>query len=246
MTFLEARRNKVTWSILFFCLVLVLNSFLTQEVTFAAYDRLLRDVGLAAINLFGLLLSVFLGVSAVTREIERRTVYLILSKPVSRAQYLVGKLLGVWITIVASLSMMMFVFVIENMALGAPVKPVMFQAFWLMLVEFLLITSFSILASTFTSSLLSAFMSCGLFVIGHLSSDLHFFGRKSQSELMKHLGAGLFYILPDLEKLNLKTAASLLSPVAAESVIASTFYGLLYVGAFFAMSLAVFTRKDLR
>jgi ABC-type transport system involved in multi-copper enzyme maturation permease subunit len=246
MTFLEARRNKVTWSIVFFCLVLVLNSFLMQEVTIAAHDRIMRDVGLAAINLFGLLLAIFLGVSTVTREIERRTVYMILARPISRAQYLVGKLFGVWITIAASLGMMMVAFVLEMVVFRAPVAAVLFQAFWLMMMEFLLIASFSILASTFTSSLISAFLSVALFVIGHLASDLHFFGSKSQSPVVRALSAALFYLLPNLEKLNLKTAAALLTPVSAAAIGSATLYALIYVVAFMALSLALFTRKDLK
>jgi Cu-processing system permease protein len=246
MTFLEARRNRVTWSIIFFCLVLVLNSFLMQEVTITAYDRILRDVGLAAVDVFGLLLAIFLGVSTVTREIERRTVYMILARPISRAQYLIGKLLGVWITIAVSLGMMMVAFTLEMVLLRAPLAPVLYQAFWLMLMEFLLIASFSILASTFTSSLISAFLSVALFVIGHLASDLHFFGRKSQSPVIRALSAGLFYLLPNLEKLNLKTAVALLTPVSAAQVASSTLYALVYVAAFMALALALFIRKDLK
>ncbi len=246
MTVLEARRNKITWSLLFFCLVLVFNSFLFQEVTIAAHDRILRDVGLAAIGLFGLLLSVFLGVSVVSREVERRTVYILLTKPIGRADYLLGKLLGVWLTLILSLGMMFVAFLLESVLYRAPIDAVVFQCFWLMLMEFLLIASFSILASTFTSSAMSAFMSIGLYLIGHLSTDLQFFASKSDSEVTRTAGALLYYLLPNLERLNLKTPASLMATVPASQVIGATGYAALYVAAFFALAVALFRRRDMK
>lgn len=246
MTFVEARRNRILWSLLFFCLALVLTSFLFQEVTVATLDRVIRDVGLATLNGFGMLLAIFLGVSVVTREIERRTVYVLLSKPLGRGRYLLGKLLGVWFTLVIALSAMFLAFLVENAAYAGNTPAILFQAFWLMLVELLVVTSFSILASTFTSSAMSAFMTASLVVAGHLTTDIYFFSSKSKSILIKRSGAALFYLLPNLEKLNLKTDASLLRSVPAAQVCSATAYGLVYVAAFFVLSLAFFRRRDLK
>lgn len=246
MTFLEARRNKITWSLLLFCIVIVLTSFVFQEVTVVAYDRILRDVALGAINSFGVLLSIFLGVSVVSREIERRTVYMLLSKPLGRGQYLLGKLLGVWLTLVVSLGLMLVAFLAENALFRAPLALVIFQAFWLMLVELLVLASFSLLASTFTSSIMSAFMAIGLFLIGHLSSHLYFFSYRSKSPFVKSVGTALYYALPDLERLNLKTQASLLSAVPMWKVGEATLYGLVFAGGFFALAVALFARRDLK
>jgi hypothetical protein len=128
---------------------------------------------------------------------------------------------------------------------GAPLPPVIFQAFWLMLIEFLLIASFSILASGFSSSAMSAFVSISLFVIGHLSADLYEFGSKSSSALLRGL-SGLFYVLPNLERLNLKTQASVLASVPAGSVASATAYGLVFVAAFMALAVFLFSRRDLK
>jgi len=246
MTFLEARRNKVTWSLLFFCVILVLTSFLFEEVTFVAPDRLMRDVGMGAINLFGVALSIFLGVSVVTREVERRTAYTVLTKPLGRAQYLLGKLAGVWVTVAVSLAMMLAVFLVENALWRGPFGLVLLQAFWLMLMEFLVLASFSILASTFTSSIMSTFMSAGLFLIGHLSPDLYFFAQRSKEPTLRAIGTALYYALPDLEKLNLKTQVSLMAPVTGSAVLASTAYALIFVAAFFVLSAVIFSRRDLK
>ena len=223
-----------------------LTSFILQEVTVAAFDRLIRDVGIAEIGAFGTLLAVFLGVSVVNREMDRRTVYNLLSKPLGRGQYLLGKLIGVWATIAVCQGFMILAFFVEIKLYGSPIEPVLFQCFWLMLLEFLVIASFSILSSTFTSPIMSSFMSVGLFVIGHLSAELYFFGRKSQSIVVQKLGAVAYYLLPDLERLNLKTQASLLTVVPAGEIVKASLYALVFVVAFFSLAMAIFSRRDLK
>jgi Cu-processing system permease protein len=246
MTFIEARRNRVTWSLLFFCGVLVMTSFMFQELTIAGFDRVVRDVGLAAIHAFGVMLAIFLGVSVVTREIERRTVYSLLARPLGRAQYLIGKVLGVWITIIVSLSLMMCAFLIENALYGGPMAAVVFETFWLMLVELLVITSFSVLVSTFSSSVMAAFLSMSLFIIGHTSQDLYFFGRKSHVELVRKLGAACFFALPNLERLNLKTKASIMEGVPLHDVLLDSLYGFCFVMIFLVAAASIFGRRDLK
>lgn len=246
MTFLEARRNRILWSLLFFCIVLVLTSFMFQEVTVAAFDRVVRDVGLASIHAFGILLAVFLGVTVVTREIERRTVYPVLARPVSRASYLAGKLLGVWVTLIVCLGAMLLAFLVEAVAYKGPIKAILFETWALILIELLLLASFSILASTFTSSIMSAFMSVALFIIGHASQDIYFFARKSKAEIVQKVGAAIFYVLPNLERLNLKSQASTLTEVPISHVLLAAGYGLIYVVAFFVVAVALFQRRDLK
>jgi hypothetical protein len=122
----------------------------------------------------------------------------------------------------------------------------MFEAFWMMMVEFLLLTSFAILASTFTSSIMAAFMSVGFYLIGHLSEDLYFFGQKSHSQAFRVLGTGIFYVMPNLERLNLKNAASMLTPVSASDLLSATAYGFAYTAAFVTLAMAIFSRRDLK
>lgn len=246
MTFLEARRNRTTMVFLLFALVILMTSFLFQEVTIAAHDRILRDVGLAAIHAFGTVLAVFLGTSVVSREIDKKTAYILLTKRLTRPEYLLGKLLGVCLTLLVNLGLMTAAFTLENWAYAAPLAPVVFYTIWLIFVELTVLASFSILASSFTSPIMSAFMSIGLFLIGRFSSDLYAFSRRSQSAFVRAIGAGLFYLLPDLDRLNLKNEASLLRPVDVWPVATATAYGLIYVGAFLALAIAIFQRRDLK
>jgi ABC-type transport system involved in multi-copper enzyme maturation permease subunit len=246
MTFLEARRNRILWVLVFFCLTMVLSGFLFQEVTITTLDRVLRDIGIGTANAFGLIISVFLGVSVVTREIERRTVYMLLTKPVSRGQYLLGKLLGVWVTVTVLLGLMVVAYVIEAHLFHGETPPIVFETFWLMLVELWAITSFSVLASTFTSSVMSAFLSLSIFVIGEFASSIYYFGKKSHFEFARRIIQGIFYLLPNFERLNLKDEASMLTPVPFVQVWSATVYGMLFATAYFLLALAIFRRRDLK
>jgi Cu-processing system permease protein len=246
MTFLEARRNRILWVLVFFCLTMVLTSFLFQEVTITTLDRVLRDISIATANAFGLIISVFLGVSVVTREIERRTVYMLVTKPLSRGQYLFGKLLGVWLTVTVLLVLMVAAYIVEAKLFRGDTPPIVFETFWLMLIEFFAITSFSVLASTFTSSIMSAFLSLSLFVIGGSASSIYYFSKKTRFEFAKPILKGIFYLVPNFERLNLKDEASMLLPVPFERVVSSTVYGMMYAIAFFLLALAIFERRDLK
>jgi Cu-processing system permease protein len=246
MTFLEARRNRVLWILIFFCLVMVLSSFLFQEVSINTIDRIVRDLSIATADAFGLIMAIFLGVSVVTREIERRTVYLLVTKPISRSQYLLGKLLGVWLTLAVLQALMVLAFTVEALLYRGDTSPIVYEAFWLMLVEFWVITSFSVLASTFTSSIMSAFLSLSLFMIGEFAPSVYFFGKKTSSHVAKLALKGLFYLLPNFEWLNLKDESSMLIPVPFVQVVTSTIYGMLFAASFFCMALAIFRRRDLK
>lgn len=246
MTFHEARRNRVLWSLAAFFVVLVLTSVLLQEVTFTAYDRIVRDLGFATISAFGVIVSIFLGVSAVTREIERKTAYYVLTKPVSRASYLVGKLLGVWMTLAITLGAMFALFCAEQLVFGFALSPVFLQAFLLLLMELGILISFAILASSFTNSLMASLMVGTLFTVGHLSGDVYVITRRSTSPVTKAIGGVLVWLFPDLERLNLKTSLALLETVDWSSVATATVYASFYVVAFMAAAELIFSKRDLK
>ena len=246
MTHLEARRNRTTMAVVLFALVIVITSFVFQEVTTTALDRIVRDVALAAIHVFGLILAVILGVSVVSREIERRTVYMIVSKPVRRSDYVLGKLLGIGLTLFVTLALMTAAFLAQQALYGAPIKPVLIQACWLIFLELMVIASFSVFASTIVSPIMSGFMSVGLFLIGQLSSDLYIIGTQSRSAAYGAAMKALFFVLPNFDRLNLKTSASILQDVSAIQVLSASAYASCYVACFALAAVAVFNRRDLK
>jgi Cu-processing system permease protein len=245
-TAIEARRNRIAWSLLFFCLVMVLTSFLFQEVTIAAFDRIVRDIGIGAINLFGVLLGAFLGVGVVGRDVDRRIVYVMVAKPITRFQYLFGRALGVWASVAFSLGLMASAFFVECLIYRGPIKLVMFEGLFLILIEVLVVVSIAVMSSSALGSLMAAFVTVSLYVICHFSEDLYFSGRRSAVAAARYLAAGLFYALPNLDRLNLKSEVSALTEVPLARVGSAAAYGLLYSVFFLAIAAVLFQRRDLK
>jgi Cu-processing system permease protein len=245
-TVLEARRNRVAWSLLFFCLVLVLTSFVFQEVTIASFDRIVRDVGMATVSLFGVLLGVFLGVGAVGRDIDRRIVYILVGKPISRFQYLLGRTLGAWFSVSLSLALMSVALFLECFLYRGPITLVMIEGLVLLMVETLVLVSLAVMASCFAGSLIASFISVSGYVIGHFSEDIYFAGRRSASAAVRSIAAAVFYAMPNLERLNLKSEISTLTPVSLARFGGGIVYGLLYAALFLAIAAVVFERRDLK
>ena len=98
-TLREAVRNKVLYALLFFAIFIIGTGVVLSGLSYVESERILQDFGFAAIRLFSVAIAIFVGVSLIHREVERRTVYTILSKPISRAEFLLGKYVGLVVTI---------------------------------------------------------------------------------------------------------------------------------------------------
>jgi ABC-type transport system involved in multi-copper enzyme maturation permease subunit len=247
-TIREARRHKVFYSILFFALAIILCSFLFGGLTIHFIDRILRNVGAGAIGLFGVLLAIFLGVGMVSREVDRKTVYTVVTKPIHRSQFILGKFVGLMGILGISLGVMVLcllgvlaVFSLEPVPVGT-----LLWHFVLTQVMLGILVSFAILLSTFTSSALAAFSTVGIYVVGVLSSDLHFFGQRSESGLVQALARGLYYGLPNLQRFNVTHQVTYLLDVDPATASLSILYGLAYCVAFLGLAMAVFGRRDFK
>ncbi|MFN0061984.1 MAG: ABC transporter permease [Myxococcaceae bacterium] len=245
-TFREARRNRVFYSILLFAVLLILFSVLFTEVTFVAQDRILRDVGFATINLFGVGMAIFLGIGMVNREIERKTIYTVISKPVPRWAFVVGKDLGLLLTVGATVGLMFGGFLLTLLSYRSPIEWVLLQPLYTLFLELAVLTAFAVFCSTWTSSALSAFLTAGLFVIGHFAQDIRDFGARSQTEMIRLGSSLLYHALPDLERFNLKHAVAYLKPVPLTDLGLLTVYATLWSAVFLLAAIWVFRQRDLR
>ena len=247
-TIREASRNKIFYSIFFFALLIILTSFLFTDLTIAAFDRVLRDVGTAAIDFFGALLAIFLGVGLVSREVDKKTVYTVVTKPIRRADFIFGKFLGLSGVLLASLGVMFvsFVGVLYVWSMDRPVLEPLLWYFVLTLVELAVVVAFAILMSTFTSTTLSAFVTVGLYIIGHLTPDLYFFGQRSDSASVKWLTKALYYVLPNLERFSVSRQVTHNLAVDPGTAGLTILYGLFFVAAFLVAAVVVFERRDFK
>lgn len=243
-TFRENLRDKILYNLLLFALFLIGGSAILGRLTFIDHDKIMTDAGLAAINIVGVIIAIFVGIGLVNKEIERRTIYTIIARPIRRSEFLLGKYLGLVTTLGVNLCVMVAVYFAVLYLNHTPIYPSLLQAAQLIFIELLIVTATALLFSTFTTPSLSAMFTIGLYVVGHLSSDLRGLAVASTSEIMKTVTTGLYYVVPNLEMLNLKGQAAAGIPVALSYQAIATAYGLLYSCLLLAVACAVFERRD--
>jgi ABC-type transport system involved in multi-copper enzyme maturation permease subunit len=243
-TFRENLRDKILYSLLIFAALLMGASILLGALTIAEQEKIIADMGLASINVIGVIIAIFVGIGLVSKEIERRTIYTILAKPISRSQFILGKYLGLIITLGVNLVIMFDVFVFTLWMTQVPITMVLVQAVALMMVEFLVVTATALFFSTFSTPTLSAALTLGLYFIGHLTSDLKALAEKSSSEVTKAVMTALYYLCPNLEVLNIKGQAVSGVSLAWSYQVSATLYGLLYASLLLAGAAAIFQKRD--
>ncbi|TVP67288.1 MAG: ABC transporter permease [Leptolyngbya sp. LCM1.Bin17] len=245
--FLEVIRDRILYLIALFALLMVAATVLLPEVSAGAQDKITLDLGLAAIHLLSVIIAVFVGTGLVNKEIEKRTVLVLIAKPVSRAEFIVGKHLGlsaVLLVLIAALGVI-FMAVLGLNRISFPVASVML-ALGFTALEAILITAVAILFGVFTSSLLATLLTFATYLMGHLTQDLVAFGNLSDNPAIQRVTNALYLILPDLERLNLRNEAiygMALLPSGTELLL-HLLYGLLYTALLLTIASVIFARRQ--
>ena len=242
--FRESLRDKILYNLVLFAGLLIGLSVLLADLSITEHHKVIADMGLAAINLIGVIIAIFVGISLVNKEIERRTIYTIMARPISRAFFIMGKYLGLALTLFVNLAIMMAVFLLTLWLYHVPIQPSFFQAVALIFVEILVVTAIALFFSTFTSTTLSAIFTLGFYVIGHLTADLRSMVSNSGSSPIKSFVDLLYYLCPNLEMLNIKGQAAVGLAVAPEYLMLASLYGVLYAGLLLTGACLVFQQRD--
>ncbi len=242
--FRESLRDKILYNLVLFAGLLIGLSVLLADLSITEHHKVIADMGLAAINLIGVIIAIFVGISLVNKEIERRTIYTIMARPISRSFFIMGKYLGLALTLFVNLVIMMAVFLLTLWLYHVPVERSLFQAVELIFVEILVVTAIALFFSTFSSTTLSAIFTLGLYVIGHLTADLRSVVANSESEAVKTVVEILYYLCPNLEMLNIKGQAAVGIAVAPEYLMVASLYGVLYAGLLLTGACLVFQQRD--
>lgn len=243
-TFRETIRDKILYNLVLFAFLLIGASVLLGTLTIGEQARIVNDLGLAAINLVAVVVAIFVGIGLVTKEIERRTIYTILSRPITRVQFILGKYIGLGFIVVANVAIMFGMFLVTVWLSGNPIYGSLFQAVQLILVETWLVMAIALFFSTFSTSILSATLTIGLYIIGHLTGDLKVIAEKSDNPLTESVMAALYYVCPNLEMLNVKGQAAGGNLVELGYQATATAYGLLYAGILLTGACLIFQRRD--
>ncbi|MDY6862262.1 MAG: ABC transporter permease, partial [Thermodesulfobacteriota bacterium] len=208
--------------------------------------KIVKDVGLACISIFGVFISTFVGIGLVYKEIDKKTIYNILSKPITRFQFLLGKYFGLLFTVLINVMIMVFCLLTILYFISGTIAFNLFTAVLLIIVELMLIISIAILFSTFSTPTLSAIFTLAVYVIGHLTSDIRVFGNRTESAAINKLTEFLYYVLPNLENFNIKTQIVHRLPVSHEFIIFSFCYGLIYIGLVLLLAGIIFNIRDFK
>jgi Cu-processing system permease protein len=243
-TFRETIRDKILYNLVFFALLLIGTSVLLGTLTIGEQSRIINDLGLAAINLVAVIIAIFVGIGLVTKEIERRTIYTILARPITRVQFILGKYLGLGFIVAVNIAIMFTMFLGTIWLSGNAIYGSLFQAVELILVETLLVMAVAMFFSTFSSSTVSATMTLGFYAIGHLTSDLKGIAEKSQNQITEVVLTALYYVCPNLEMLNIKGQAASGILVEMGYQATATAYGLFYAVLMLTGACLIFQRRD--
>jgi Cu-processing system permease protein len=257
--FKESVRDKVLYNLVLFAVLLISASYLIGQLTAGQDIKIIKDLGLAASAVFGLFIAVFIGVGLVWKEVDRRSVYNLLVKPIRRHQFIVGKFLGLALTLLVNIAVMAAALyavlalmnwlepAIGKASVDAPVlDPQLLKAFCLLYVQLLVVTSVALFFSTFSGPMLSAAFTFGLYVVGHFNADLAHFEDVVESPAAAWLGKALYYLLPNLAPFDVKAAVVHGLPVPAGYLALTAAYGLLYASAMVALAVLIFSRRDFK
>ena len=257
--FRESVRDKVLYNLVLFAILLMGASYLLGQLTAGQDVKVIKDLGLSATSVFGLFIAVFIGIGLVSKEVERRSVYSLLPKPIHRYQLVVGKYTGLTLTLVVNIAIMTLAFyaVLFYTAWGvdptvqkawdAPaLDPALLKAIVLILIELLVVTAIALFFSTFSTPILSAGFTFGLFVAGHFSTDLRNFDQVVDSPAAVQLARGLYWILPNLGQFDVKAQVVHGQVVPIGYIAMTALYAALYIAMLLTIAVYVFSRRDFK
>jgi Cu-processing system permease protein len=252
-TFREAVRDRVLYNLILFAVLMIGSALLLGQISIDIERLFLINMGLTAIALFGVVIAIFIGIGLVSKEIEKRTLYSILSRPVRRWEFIVGKYLGLVGTLAVNAGLMTIGFFGALLYLNQtyPFHPLLksdvyiLAALYFILLQFVLITSLALLFSSFTSPILAAVLSFALFIVGTFAEDIRAAAIMAGGGLGKFLQL-LAYLVPNLGSLNVVSSVAHGQPVAGDLMLHNTLYVALYSAAVIFGSILIFERRNFK
>jgi ABC-type transport system involved in multi-copper enzyme maturation permease subunit len=246
--FREVLRERILYLIGFYALILIVSLRILPPLSAGAHPKIFLDLALASMEILTLFVAAFVSTRSLEKEIQQRTLLVLISKPISRAELLFGKFLGLWGVLLAALVVMTLLAVGIaalggiSMAIGSVTLSLVFLA-----LKLAILTAAALLFAAFTSSLLAAFFTLGLYVMGNFSQDLLQLGDTLDSSLFQTVATILYLVLPDLSRLNLKNEAvyGLTTLPDVGSLLLDGLYGVVYAVVLLALAIAIFQRRQL-
>jgi len=247
-TFREAVRDRVLYNLIFFALLLVGSALLFGQISIGIERIVQINLGLTAINIFGVVIAIFIGIGLVSKEIDKRTLYTVLARPVRRWEFIVGKFLGLVSTLVVNTFFMTIGFFAALFYLVHQFQAsdgYLLAALYFIVLQFVIVTALALLFSSFSSPLLSAVFAFAIFIIGTFAEDLRAFAAMAHGA-ERYLAIGMAYLVPNFAALNVIASVAHDQPVAGNLIVYNTAYALLYAMAAIAAGALIFEHRNLK
>lgn len=248
-TFREAVRDRVLYNLIFFALMMIGAAIMVGQISIGIDRLVIINLGLSAISIFGLVMAIFIGVGLVYKEMEKRTLYSLLAKPIRRWEFLVGKYAGLLLTLAVNTGFMTLGLAAALFYVGRPFvrsDASILVAVYFIFLEFALVTAFALFFSCFSTPMLSTLFTLGIYVTGLFAKDVRDFGELTHNPALKAATSVLYYLSPNFHNFNAIAAAAHGDAIPFQLIWQNTLYALLYVALILLAASAVFSRRNLK
>ena len=246
-TFREAVRDRILYNLVLFVLLITGSAIFLGELTAGQEARTIINLGLGAMLVFGAFIAIFVGVSLVSKEIEKRTIYAIFSKPIGRGEFIAGKYAGLCLTLLVNVLIMGAGVSLAILYVGGgKLAFSIWAAIFLIYLELAILTAVAILFSSFSTPALSALLTFSVFIIGHFSQSLKDFAANINSASTRVFFDFLYYVLPNLSFYTFRTEAAHGDVPPAAMLGGATLYAVVYIGILLAVTIFIFSRRNFK
>lgn len=243
LTIREALRDRILYLLLLFAIIFISSSLIISKLTVGDEVKIIKDLGLSAISFFGVLISIFIGIGLLYKEIDKKTIFSMISKPIERYHFLIGKYIGLLITLFAIWFIMSIIF-LSFILIKANWDNKLLFALISIYLEYIIITSIAVLFSSFSTPILSSIFSLCLFFIGHLIEGLKMLTKKLHSAFFQSVVMLFYYLLPNLERYNLRGVVVHGDKIEPSQLIFYFIYAIFYSTCILLLSVAIFQRRN--
>jgi ABC-type transport system involved in multi-copper enzyme maturation permease subunit len=245
--FREAVRDRILYNLILFVLLLTGSAIFLGELTAGQEARVIVNLGLSAAIVFGTFIAIFVGVSLVWKEIEKRTVYAVFAKPVSRSEFIIGKYVGLCLTLLLNASVMALGITLALVYVkGTHLIGGVWSAAFLIYLELAIVTAVAIMFSSFSTPALSALLTFSVFVIGNFSASLRDLARDLGSPTARYLFEGIYYLLPNLAHFSFVTETANGMAAPAAMIGWNIAYAIVYIVILLTITVAIFSRRNFK
>lgn len=247
-TFREAVRDRVLYNLIAFALLLSGASVLVGQISINIERLVVINLGLTAVSLFGLVIAIFIGIGLVSKEIDKKTLYTVLSRPVRRWEFIVGKFFGLTGTLAANTFFMaigVFAALLYVSHHFQRSDGWLVVALYFIVLQFVIVTSLALLFSSFSSPLMSAVFAFSIFVIGSFAEDLRGFAAMTHG-VTRWLVVAVAYLVPNFSALNVITSVAHENPVSAQLIFYNSAYAFVYSAMALCGAVLIFERRNLK